>query len=244
MVSIITPSYNSEAFIKETINSVLSQSYKRWEMIIVDDSSSDKSLSIIKTFIERDKRIKLIQNIQNMGVAKSRNRAIKEAKGEYIALLDADDVWLPHKLATQISLMQEHNILVSYSTYYTINQESKTIGLFQTKPKVTYHDLLKTSTIGTLTMIYNVKQLGKFYFEEIGHEDYLYKLNILKQVPFAIGIQAPLAHYRLSAKSLSSNKIKASLWQWKIYRTHEKLSLLQSLYYFFHYTYHGIFKYR
>jgi glycosyltransferase involved in cell wall biosynthesis len=244
LISIITPSYNSAPYIKETIESVLQQTYPNWEMIIVDDCSTDDSKEIVKRYIQEDKRIKLISNQENIGVAQSRNRAIEEANGDYIALLDSDDIWVPNKLEKQIELMEEKNILMSFSAYTIIDEKSETIGHYPIKEKVTYSDMLKTSSIGTLTTIYNANKLGKFYFEEIGHEDYVYKLNILKQIDFAQGIKEPLAKYRRVQSSLSSNKIKAALWQWKIYRDIEKIPLIQSIYYFINYAYNGLRKYR
>jgi teichuronic acid biosynthesis glycosyltransferase TuaG len=244
LVSIITPLYNAETFIEETILSVQHQTYQNWEMIIVDDCSYDQSLFIIEQYQQKDQRIILIKNQKNLGVASSRNRAIKRAKGKYIALLDADDLWLPQKLTQQVELMESKKVLMSYSSYHTITAQGDKIGYFSVKNQIAYQDLLKTSSIGTLTMIYNSDALGKPYFKDIGHEDYLYKLDLLKKIPFAYGIQEPLASYRIGNQSLSSNKLKASLWQWRIYRIEEKLSLLQSIYYFIHYSYHGIFKYK
>jgi len=244
LVSIITPSYNSELFIDETIKSVLDQIHINWEMIIVDDCSTDNSRDIIEKYIQLDSRIKLIKNNPNLGVAQSRNRAIEEAQGDYIALLDSDDIWLPNKLEKQLELMQKENVLMSFSAYNTINEDGEEIGFFPINEKVTYSDMLKTSSIGTLTTIYNAKKLGKLYFEEIGHEDYVYKLNILKQIDYAQGIKEPLAKYRIVQSSLSRNKIKAALWQWKIYRDIEKIPLFKSIYYFINYTYNGLIKYR
>jgi len=244
LVSIITPSYNSAPYIKETIESVLQQTHSNWEMIIVDDCSTDKSRDIIAEYSKQDSRIKLLKNKINLGVAKSRNCAIKEAEGDYIALLDSDDIWLSNKLEKQLELMQKENVLMSFSAYNTINEDGEEIGFFPINEKVTYSDMLKTSSIGTLTTIYNAKKLGKLYFDEIGHEDYLYKLNILKQIDYAQGIKEPLAKYRIVQSSLSSNKIKAALWQWKIYRDIEKIPLFKSIYYFINYTYNGLTKYR
>lgn len=244
LVSIITPSYNSEIFIEETIKSVLGQRYKSWEMIIVDDASVDKSREIITQYALQDNRIKLLINQENLGASKSRNRAIEEAEGDYIAFLDSDDTWLAEKLEKQIALMQINSVLLSYTSYNTMDKNGNIIGTFSIKEKVTYHDLLKTSTIGTLTTIYNVKELGKFYFDNVGHEDYVMKLQILKKINFAQGIQEPLANYRIVEKSLSSNKLQTAIWQWKIYRDIEKISLLKSIYYFMHYTYNGFTKYK
>jgi len=244
LVSIITPSYNSAYYIEATISSVLEQSYQNWEMIIINDASTDNSLNIIKKYISIDSRIKLHRNVKNIGVAKSRNKGMEICTGDYIALLDSDDIWFSQKLEKQIQFMQSKNILMSYSNYNTIDEKSKTINQFQTKDKITYYDMLKTSTIGTLTTVYNAKILGKIYFMNIGHEDYVFKLHILKQIPYAEGLNETLASYRIVNNSISNNKIKAALWQWNIYRKIEKISLLKSIYYFLSYTYHGIFKYK
>ncbi len=244
LVSIITPSYNNALFIEETIESVLNQTYHNWEMIIIDDCSSDNSIEIIKRYAQKEPRIKLIINKENIGVSDSRNRAIKEAKGTYIAFLDSDDSWLPKKLTKQINLMRRTGTLMSYSSYKTINENSKVTGYFIVKTKVSYRDLLKTSTIGTLTTIYNAKKLGKFYFDDRGHEDYVMKLTILKKIGVARGVREPLAHYRIVENSISRNKLQAASWQWKIYRESENLHPIKSLYYFLHYTYNGFTKYK
>jgi len=244
LVSIITPSYNNALFIEETIESVLHQTYPHWELIIIDDCSLDNSLEIIKRYAKDEPRIKLIINTENVGVSESRNIAIKSAKGTYIAFLDSDDLWLPKKLYKQLTLMKKTNSLMSYSSYKTINEKSIVTGYFLVKTKVSYKDLLKTSTIGTLTTIYNAKKLGKFYFDDRGHEDYVMKLNILKRIGVARGVREPLAHYRIVENSISRNKLQAASWQWKIYRESEKLPPLKSFYYFMHYTYNGFTKYK
>jgi len=244
LVSIITPCYNSRNYIESTIKSVLAQTYKNWEMIIVEDASVDGSLESITSYAKEDERIRIIKNANNIGTAQSRNKAIREAQGTYIAFLDNDDIWFSDKLEKQITLMEEKKILLSYSAYETIDKEGRTIGYFSVPNKVTYEDMLKTSIIGTLTMIYNADIIGKFYFENRGHEDYSMKLDILKEIPYAQGINETLAKYRILNNSLSRNKLRAAKWQWYIYRKVEKLSLYKSIYYFIHYTYRGITKYK
>lgn len=245
LVSIITPSYDSEKFISDTIQSVLNQTYKNWEMIIVDDCSPDNSNKVIEKYCKQDNRIKLIKLEKNSGPAIARNRGIKEAKGRYIAFLDSDDMWLPYKLETQVKFMQQNNVSLCYSSYFLIDENSKKIGNFIIpKEKVNYKDLLKTCIIGNLTAIYDCKKIGKVYMENVGHEDYTLWLKILKKVDFAHGTKTPLAKYRLHTKSISKNKMKAAIWQWNIYRKIEKLSLIKSLYYFTHYFYNGIKKYK
>lgn len=244
LVSIITPCYNAQKTIAQTIESVLSQSYENWEMIIVDDCSSDGSRGIIENYMVQNYKIKLIANSANKGVAESRNIAIRKAKGKYIAFLDSDDIWMSQKLEKQISMMHEENILLCYSAYEVIDEHGELTGYFSVPTRVSYEDMLKTSSIGTLTMIYDAEVLGKYYLKELGHEDYVLKLEILKKIPYAKGIDKSLAQYRIAKNSLSSNKLKAAQWQWYIYREVERLSLWKSCYFFTNYIYKGFMKYK
>jgi len=244
LVSIVMPLYNCENYVTEAIESVIYQSYKNWELIVVDDCSTDKSHFIVQSFVEKESRIKLYIMSKNSGVASARNYATKEAIGNYIAFLDSDDVWLPKKLEKQIDMMQRDKVLLSYSSYFIMDEYSVVKGLFNVPKEVSYNDMLKTSIIGTLTMVYNVKELGKYYFLDIGHEDYVLKLELVKKIIFVRGIIEPLAKYRISRKSLSRNKLKVALWQWRIYRNIEKLPLYKVIYYFGWYTFKGFFKYK
>ena len=140
--------------------------------------------------------------------------------------------------------MQSKHIFLSYTDYYTMDEKGKHLTTYRAPPQVNYTDMLKTSCIGTLTMIYNTQRIGKIYFKDLGHEDYVLKLDILKKIPYARSITEPLAKYRKHKKSLSNNKLAAIQWQWKIYREVEKLSLAKSIYYFIHYAYFGFFKYK
>ena len=243
LVSIVMPLYNCENYVAEAVESVISQSYRNWELIIVDDASTDNSYLIVKKLVGNNPKVKIYHKEQNIGVAKARNYALQLSEGKYIAFLDSDDIWLPNKLEIQIGFMEVENIFLSYTSYYIINKKSKITSVFLAEKTVTYDDMLKTSQIGTLTTIYNAEKLGKYYFQEIGHEDYVMKLQILKGIDCARGIEEPLAKYRISDNSLSKNKIKTALWQWKIYRNIEKLSLGKSFYYFIHYIYNGLKKY-
>jgi len=245
LVSIITPSYNSEKFISETIKSVLNQTYDNWEMIIVDDCSSDNSNEIIKEYSKKDGRIKLIKLEKNSGPAVARNRAIKEAKGRYIAFLDSDDLWMPNKLEKQVEFMKKNNLAFTYSSYYLIDEENHDIGLFNAPERISYRSMLKTCSVGCLTAIYDTNVLGKIYMPNIiKRQDYGLWLKILKIVGETKGIKEPLAFYRIRKNSVSSNKIKAAKYQWKIYRDVENLNLFKSFYYFIHYAYYGLKKYK
>lgn len=244
LVSIITPSYKSESFISKTIESVLSQSYKNWEMIIVDDVSPDSSNDIIEEYCKKDSRIKLIRLEKNSGPAVARNRAIEKAEGRYIAFLDSDDLWKPNKLETQINYMNTNKLAFTYSSYDLIDEEDNRLGHFITKEKISYYSLLKTCDVGCLTAIYDIEQIGKVYMPNIlKRQDYGLWLEILKKIGYTHGMTECLATYRIRKNSVSSNKFKAIYYVWKIYREVEQLSLLKSSYYMFYYIYNRINKY-
>ncbi len=243
LVSIITPSYNSVNFIEETINSVIAQTYQNWEMIIVDDCSKDNSVELIQEYINKDSRIKLIQLDINSGAAVARNRAIKEAKGRFIAFLDSDDLWVSEKLEKQIAFMIEKEVFLSYSAYKVMDEQGQQMGEFMPPNEVTYYDMLRTCSIGCLTAIYDVTIVGKIYMPEIKkRQDYGLWLKILRKGGTAKGLLLPLAMYRVHDNSISSNKIGAAKYQWKIYRECEKLGLIKSYYYFMQYAIFGLIK--
>ncbi len=245
LVSVIMPSFKSEMFISESIESILSQSYQNWELIIVDDASPDQSNSIIEKFIKKDNRIKLIKLDQNRGPAVARNEAIKIARGRYIAFLDSDDIWSPEKLDKQLNFMKEKDLSFTYSAYNVINEGGEIVGDFIPEQKITYFDMLKTSSIGCLTAIYDTKKLGKMYMPNIfKKQDYGLWLEILKKIKITNGIVELLASYRLRYNSVSSNKIIGGFYQWKIYRDVENISFFKSIYYFLYYVKNGIRKYQ
>jgi teichuronic acid biosynthesis glycosyltransferase TuaG len=246
LVSIITPSYNSSEFIEETINSVLNQTYTNWEMIIVDDVSADNSIEIIQKYIKINSKIKLIELENNSGAAVARNTAIKAAKGRFIAFLDSDDLWLPEKLEKQINFMLKNKYEFTYSFYDLIDEANIKYGkTFEAQTEATYKGLLKTCTIGCLTAIYDTKEIGKIYMPLIRRrQDYGLWLKILKKIPKAYCFNESLAIYRKRQDSISSDKKKAALFQWKIYREVEKLNIFSSIYFFIHYAINGFKKYK
>ncbi len=232
LVSIITPNYNCEKYIAATITSVIHQTYKNWELIIVDDCSTDNSLIIINKYIEKDNRIKLIKLGVNSGPAIARNEAIKAAKGDYIAFLDGDDSWDSKKLHLQLNFMEPKQIPLSFTSYYSVDERSKQTKLITAKKRVSYTDLLTNNYIGCLTVMYSVKQLGKVYFPVIRkRQDWALWLKITKTGKFAYGIKEPLAYYLRRKQSISSNKFNLLKYNWKIYRNFEKLNIVVSLYY-------------
>ncbi|MDS1369877.1 glycosyltransferase family 2 protein [Aliarcobacter butzleri] len=247
LVSIITPLYNSEKYISDTINSVLKQTYINWEMIIIDDFSSDNSFNIVKEYSDKDSRIKLIRLNKNSGVAIARNKGIREARGKYLTFIDSDDLWENNFIEKSINFMLNNNYSFIYSSYRRSDENLEKLFKDYIVPlKVNYNDLLKSNRISCLTAFININTLGKMYMNETlySHEDYSLWLNILKKIDFAYGIQDVLATYRIRKTSLSRNKIKMAKAQWKFLREIEKLNFFKAIYYFILYSYNGIRKYK
>ena len=242
LVSIITPAYNSEKYIAEAIESVLQQSYRNWEMIIVNDASIDNTAAVVQKYIAKDPRIKVIHNSQNLGVAKSRNIALEAAKGDYIAFLDSDDFWHKSKLQKQIEFMRANNLVLTYSAFITIKEDGSYNNSRIPPKEISYKDLLRSNHIGTSTGVYDRNYFGKVTFCDTGHEDYLFWLGLLQKITKTKGLLEPLSYYRIVSGSLSSNKLKALMWQWRIYRKFQKLSISKSLYYTLCYIYYGLKK--
>ena len=236
-VSIIIPVYNAEKFIGKTMESVLNQTYKNWEMLIFNDKSKDNSLKIIKKYSEKDERIKVIDSKENVGVVTARNKLTEIATGEFIAFLDADDYWREEKLEKQIKFMKEQNALISCTEYTRVTEDEKEINDIIIKEIITYEDMLKNNYLGCLTVIYNANKLGKRYFKERKkNEDYVLWLEIVKETKIIFGLKENLAFYRVLNNSRSSNKIKVAKDRWEVYRKIERLSLLKSIYYFLQYV--------
>lgn len=234
LVSVIMPCFNSEAFISESIESVINQTFQRWELIIVNDGSKDNSLSIIKNYSLKDSRIKIIDCPKSSGSpAVPRNIAIKEAKGRYIAFLDSDDIWTPDKLDSQLDLFSQGQFIIVYSDYEPITEDGKRMNRIVKEPYFCdYKQLLKFNVIGCSSAIFDTAKIGKPQFKQIGHEDYLFWLEIMKNGGIAVNTNKVQLFYRERTSSVSSNKIQAAKWAWNIYKNELNLSLLEAFYYF------------
>ncbi len=233
LVSVITACYNSENYILETISSVLNQTHQNWELILVDDYSTDNTISIVKEFIRADKRIKLLQLTKNSGAAVARNTAIKEANGTFIAFLDSDDKWLPKKLELQLEFMKSNNYNLTHTAYELIDNQGNSLNKTITSAKtLSYNDMLYSNKIGCLTAMYNQSELGKIYMPLLRkRQDYGLWLKILKTGEKAYGLPEVLSLYRNTENSISNNKLNLIKWNWKLYREVENLSFLKSVYY-------------
>lgn len=246
LVSIITPCYNASAFIAQTIESVLAQTYKNWEMLIVDDCSTDNSSEIVKIYQQKDTRIKYLKTDKASGSpVHPRNIAIKAAQGRYIAFLDSDDLWLPNKLQEQIDLFSTacEDVALVYSNYKKIDEQGKLHLRMITAPqRVSYADLLKGNVIACLTAVYDTKKVGKIYLKAIKHEDYVLWLSILKKGFRAENTNTLTALYRIVKGSVSSNKLKTLMWQWNIYIHEEQTGYVKGAYYFINYSIRALLK--
>ena len=244
LVSIIMPCHNGAATIADAIKSVQNQTYTSWELIVVDDSSSDDSLNIVKTIAESDERVKVLHCENSSGLpATPRNEGIKVARGRYIAFLDCDDEWLPTKLEHQLPLFATRNVAVVFSYYSKMGEHGDLWNTVIKSPAVVnYKKLLKGDCIGNLTGVYDTEKVGKVYQKEIHHEDYLMWLEILKQGFIALNTNTLEAFYRIQKKSVSSNKFKTIQWHWNILRNELKLPLWSAFLNFFSYAVNGFIK--
>ena len=244
LVSIITPSYNSSKFIEECINSVINQSFIDWEMIIVDDYSTDNSRDLILKFAKEDNRINPIFLDENVGAAAARNIAIREAKGKYIAFLDSDDIWKSEKLEKQLSFMNDRNIAFSFTSYQPMSEDGmEKYSIINALKKMTYHSYLKNTIIGCLTVIIDKEKTGDFEMPNIrSSHDMALWLLIMKRGFLAYGLDENLAYYRIVSNSNTSKKWKAAKEVWDVYRKVEKLNIIFSVYNFIGYVYNAIKK--
>ena len=226
LVSIVTPMYNIETFIEHTINSVLNQTYHNFELILVDDCSTDNTLEIVKGF--SDDRIQLLINVENQGAGRSRNKGLSAAKGDYIAYLDADDIWHPEKLEKQIKFAKKTGAAIIYTKYDIIDSTGKVYAESGDIPvKATYHQLLRHCFIRTSSLIYDVEKCGgKVFFPDIlKRQDFLMFLNLIKRFGYANLLDEITCSYRLHPNGISANKRSLIPYQWAAYRHEEKLPL-------------------
>ncbi|MEO9502345.1 glycosyltransferase family 2 protein [Nonlabens ulvanivorans] len=233
LVSVIMPTYNSALTLKEALDSIIHQSYRPIEIITIDDASNDNSLAIAKSYAQqqstKDVQFVTLSNDVNAGAGISRNKGVEKASGTYIAFLDADDIWKPEKLTTQINAMKSQNATVCYGAYEIFKTSpDQPISVHKVFEKLTYDKLHKTNYLGNLTGIYNASVLGKITIPSLRkRQDWAMWLDVLKKAEFAIGIQEPIASYRLS-DGLSANKIELIKHNYAVYRKHLGYSAMKS----------------
>lgn len=229
LVSIIMPSYNTARFIKETVESVLAQSYTNWELLIVDDCSTDNTDDVVAQFLG-DSRIKYIKNSKNSGAAVSRNRALREAKGKWIAFLDSDDLWEPHKLKNQIAFMKNNGYHFSYTNYIEIDEDSKPNGKTVSGPKcISKSGMHNYCWPGCLTVMYDAEEIGLIQIEDIRkNNDYAMWLKVCRKAKCCL-LDETLAKYRKRSGSISNHGYtKLIKWHYKLFRDAEKKNPVSS----------------
>lgn len=220
LVSIITPTYNSEKYIAQTIQSVQNQTYSNWEMIIVDDASSDRTEAIVLEFVSADQRIKFYKLHKNAGAGVARNQALSMASGRYIAFLDSDDLWKPEKLQKQIDFLTVQNVSFTFSFYECIDEAGKPLHKSIEAPlKLRYWQLFFCNFVGNLTGIYDAQVFGKIPISNLRkRQDWMVWLTILKKIKTAQPVPESLAFYRVRNDSISSSKLKLLQHNYNVYR--------------------------
>lgn len=245
LVSIITPVYNNSEFIKQTIESVQKQTYKNWEMIIVDDCSTDKTPELIKKISQKDDRIKYIKLENNSGAAIARNRALSESRGRFIAYLDADDLWEKNKIQNQIDFMLAHDYAFVCSNYEKIDVNNKILKQVKIPKEINYKLFLRNTIIQTVGVMIDSRKTGRGLLMMPNvrrRQDAATWCQLLKSGFNCYGVPEFLSYYRVVPNSLSSNKIKAIKGTWFLYRKIEKLSLVNACFCFLGYAINAVKK--
>ena len=242
MISIVVPVYNAENYIRETMEMVRKQSYRDWELLLVDDASSDGSVQVMEKYLEecKDGRIHIIKKEKNEGAAAARNEGICLAKGRYLAFLDADDIWLQDKLSLQLEFMKKNQASFVFTAYEFGDEKAVGTGKIVHVPsKLTYEEALSRTVIFTTTVLLDTEKIGKelIYMPRVPSEDSATWWQILRKGHVAEGMDRVTAIYRRPEKSLSSNKFKAMKRIWFLYRKVEKLPLIKSSFLFVGWAY-------
>lgn len=234
LVSVIMPTFNSERYVTESIESILNQTYNNIELLITDDGSKDDTVSIIKSYAKKDSRVKIFLLDGNNGAGSARNNSIKHAQGRYIAFCDSDDVWLPEKLEKQIGFMRENKYCFTFASYYVFDSESRKKGIVIAPSSVSLIDTKRDDKIGFLTAIYDTSFWGKFYMPTLRkRQDWAYVLLILQKCGRAYSLREPLAYYRRAKGSISHNKFSLIKYNAKVYSTVFGYSVLHAYIYLF-----------
>lgn len=234
LVSVIMPAYNCADLIRQSIRSVIAQSYEHWELIIVNDRSTDDTAHILRQFAEADPRIRVIDLEENGGPANARNTGMQHAMGKYFAFLDSDDLWLPCKLERQLDFMSRYRAAISFTAYRSFSSVDDPGPLITVPARLEYHELLRGNAIGCLTVMIDRSMVDTFSMPDVGHEDFATWLLLLRRGHTAHGLQEDLARYRVSSNSLSSKMSGTIVWTWSIYRELEGFSPVRTLWFFGH----------
>ena len=239
-IDIVLPNYNSSKFLKQTLKSILAQTYKNWRLIIIDDCSDYKTIDILKKYT-KDKRVKIFWLKKNRGAGFCRNLAIKKTKSPYIAFIDSDDIWKKNKLKNQINFMTKNNYFFTYTYYETFGEKKKII---YPPMKFNFLSFIHNTSIATSTMMIKRSEIKNVKFTNTKIcEDYFFKCKLLKKVNYAFCLNKFLTKYRVRKDSLQSNVIRNFFWIWKINKDYNKLNLLENFFSLLHISINSIKKY-
>jgi len=245
-VDVILPNYNKGKHLKEAINSVIAQTYRNWNLYIIDDNSTDNSIQIIDKFLNL-KNIKVVKLYKNKGPSFCRNYAMRISKAKYISFIDSDDTWYPNKLEKQIYFMKKNNLNFTYTDYvpfFESNGMKKFIKKTFLKNSFDFKSFTKNSSINTTTMIITRSILNCHRFRKIQLlEDYLFKCKLLKSSNVAKKLPESLAYYRILDKSRSSRRLQNIYWLWYINKKYNKLNIFQNVISIFFISINSIRKY-
>lgn len=244
LVSIVMPVFKCERYISKAIESVICQTYSNWELIVVNDDSPDNSVAIAQEYAEKDCRIRIVHQIPNAGCAQARNLGISQARGQYIAFLDSDDIWVATKLDKQVRLLKEKGAQIVYSSYDFIDENDMSIKRpFIVTAETDYKKMLGRNEIGCSTVMVETGLLQEHQFQkEYYHEDYVLWMELLSLLVVAVGVTEVLTHYRVISTSRSYDKKNAAKHRWKIYRSALKLSVFESVCAFLKYAINAVKK--
>lgn len=244
-VSIVMPAHNAQRFIEQAIRSVMAQTMEDWELLVLDDGSGDDTCAVVERLMAQDPRILLIRNEQNLGAARTRNRGLERCCGEFVALLDSDDVWYPEKLERQITLLRDSGAALCCCAYDIIGDDGEPVKAPCNVPEqVDMDTLLKENVICCSTVVMRGDVARSHSFDpDYYHEDYVLWLQLLQEGQGIVGCRNPLAAWRLNQGSRSYNKLKSAKNRWIIYRKYLKLPLFKSISAFFAYAAAGLRKY-
>lgn len=255
LVSVVVAAKNVDRYVGIAIESVLAQDYQRWELLVIDDHSGDRTAEIILSYAAKDPRVKYLpMRGSATGLVAVRNHGIRQAQGRYIAFLDGDDIWTSKKLSIQLAAMESRSAAVCYCGYRKMYDDGTVgSGVVAVPETISYKELLKSNVIGASTAIFDTKAVGKVTMPEIAtesayyFEDYARWLRIAgklaKGADALIGINEPLVIYRVRKGSISQHKWRAARYTWRVYRRIEGIPLHSALYNFCHYAARGFRKY-
>ena len=243
-VSIIMPAYNASLFIEESIRSVISQTYRFWELVIVDDASQDRTPEILRYWSDLDKRIVIDLLSVNRGAAFARNHGLAIARARYVAFLDSDDHWHPDKLSRQLAFMEQGSFAFTCTGFEVMDAEGKRLNSAPIPHgELSYKDILGNCIIGCSTVILDRHQFSAIQFPDMrSRQDFALWLNLLRDGTKAIGLPEILTRYRLSPNGVSRNKWMAASQMWRVYREHEGFGVFKTFRYFLTYAWNGFWK--